>query len=166
MAAALEPAGIFCEVADPDYIVFMLSPENTDGELERLEGALTQAFPLGGRWHGEAVTDEGTFRQAEAPNHPAGASEGPSSAPVCALGHLPPRGKALGVSLREALLGPAVRVPAGESLGRVLARPGVSCPPAVPILMPGEVIDEAAIEAFGRYGIEEIGVLPYLFSSP
>ena len=63
-------------------------------------------------------------------------------------------------SLRDAMLSPAVRVPAGESLGRVLARPGVSCPPAVPILMPGEVIDKAAIEALGKYGIEEVFVMP------
>ena len=58
------------------------------------------------------------------------------------------------------MLSPAELVPAAESLGRVLARPGVSCPPAVPILMPGERIDEAALAAFRRYGMERVAVLP------
>ena len=57
------------------------------------------------------------------------------------------------------MLSPAVRIPAGESLGRILARPGVSCPPAVPVLMPGELIDEAAVAAFEKYGISEVSVL-------
>ena len=63
-------------------------------------------------------------------------------------------------SLREAMLSPCVRVPAVQSLGRVLARPGVSCPPAVPIRMPGERIDEAAIAAFDAYEIQVCDVLP------
>ena len=58
------------------------------------------------------------------------------------------------------MLAPAVTIPAQESLGRVLARPGVSCPPAVPILMPGERIDEAAVTAFAKYGIQSVFVLP------
>ena len=57
------------------------------------------------------------------------------------------------------MLAPAEIVPAADSLGRVLARPGVSCPPAVPILMPGERIDRAAVAAFARYGIETVAVL-------
>ena len=58
------------------------------------------------------------------------------------------------------MLSPSEQLPARESLGRVLARPGVSCPPAVPILMPGEVIDAATVAAFAKYGIETVSVLP------
>ena len=57
------------------------------------------------------------------------------------------------------MLSPCVRIPAAESLGRILARPGVSCPPAVPILMPGERIDEAALAAFRHYGVGTVDVL-------
>jgi arginine/lysine/ornithine decarboxylase len=57
------------------------------------------------------------------------------------------------------MLLPCERIPAAQSLGRVLARPGVSCPPAVPILMPGERIDEAACAAFAAYGVETCAVL-------
>ena len=64
------------------------------------------------------------------------------------------------LSLRQAILGPAEALPASACLGRILARPGVSCPPAVPILMPGERIDEGALRAFARYGIETCFVCP------
>ena len=67
-----------------------------------------KAFPLGGRWAGKAGSDEGailypTFpcrrrdlspRRLSSPA-PLGNPVAPSSAPVCALGHLPPKGKAL-----------------------------------------------------------------------
>ncbi len=34
--------GIVCEFSDPDYTVMMLTPENTDGDLERLKKALEE----------------------------------------------------------------------------------------------------------------------------
>lgn len=55
------------------------------------------------------------------------------------------------MSLRRAIFSPAERVEIEASLGRVLADPGVSCPPAVPIVLPGERITPAAIEAFKYY---------------
>ena len=128
----LEERGVFCEFADPEHLVFLLSPENPPEDLERLEQALN-AFPQAANCQNQAVTEE-TLPPAALPER------------VC--------------SIREAMLAPAVTVPAGESLGRVLARPGVSCPPAVPILMPGERIDAAALAAFARYGVETVRVLP------
>ena len=61
--------------------------------------------------------------------------------------------------IREALLSPAQTVAVEESVGRILASPSVSCPPAVPIVMCGERIDEAAVEAFRYYGIEKLRVV-------
>ena len=58
--------------------------------------------------------------------------------------------------LAQAMTAPADILPAEESLGRILAAPGVSCPPAVPILISGERIDEAALRCFRYYGITEI----------
>lgn len=63
------------------------------------------------------------------------------------------------LSPREAMLAPSEKLPVEQSLGRILASPGVSCPPAVPILVCGEQIDEAAIHAFRYYGIEEVDVV-------
>lgn len=63
------------------------------------------------------------------------------------------------LSPREAMLAPSETLPIDKALGRVLASPGVSCPPAVPILVCGEEIDEAAVEAFRYYGIEQVDVV-------
>lgn len=58
------------------------------------------------------------------------------------------------LSIREAMLSPGRTVPVSESLGRILAAPSVSCPPAVPIVVCGERIDEEAVRCFQYYGIE------------
>ena len=51
------------------------------------------------------------------------------------------------------------RVPVSAALGRVCAMPAVSCPPAIPIAVSGEVITPAAVELFERYGMESVTVL-------
>ncbi len=62
------------------------------------------------------------------------------------------------LSIREAMLSPGKKIHVEESLGRVLASPSVGCPPAVPILVCGERIDEAAIACFQYYGIDHCTV--------
>ena len=61
--------------------------------------------------------------------------------------------------VREALLSPAETVWVNESVGRILASPSVSCPPAVPVVVCGERIDEAAVRAFTYYGIDSCRVV-------
>ncbi len=63
------------------------------------------------------------------------------------------------MSVREATLSPSETVSVDNSIGRVLSVCTVSCPPAVPILMPGEIIDENCIYAFRYYSIGEIKVV-------
>ena len=63
------------------------------------------------------------------------------------------------VSIREAVLSPHERVDAANALGRVCGAPAVSCPPAIPIAVSGEVIDENAVELLHFYGIDSIEVL-------
>ena len=46
-----------------------------------------------------------------------------------------------------------------DALGAVLARCDTGCPPAVPVLMPGERIDAAALEALQYYGVDRVSVL-------
>ena len=58
-----------------------------------------------------------------------------------------------------ALLWPSETVAIEDSIGRILASPSVSCPPAVPIVMCGEKIDEAAVRAFRYYGVEKVRVV-------
>ena len=68
----------------------------------------------------------------------------------------PPR-KAL--SVRQALFSPHETVPAKKALNRICGLPAVSCPPAVPIVMPGEQINAEALQLFHYYGIQNVSVL-------
>ena len=125
MAEILEKQGIFCEFADRDFLVFMLTPRNTPEELDRLRSALC-ALPRGAR----------------------------QGMPPIALA----RPKAA-CTPRQAAFAPRETIPVENSLGRILALANVSCPPAVPIVMCGEEIDEAAQETLRRCGIEEVTVI-------
>lgn len=55
-------------------------------------------------------------------------------------------------SIREAMLAPQETVPIAQAQGRILADAHAGCPPAVPILVCGEVVDDAAIRCFRYYG--------------
>lgn len=125
MAEILEKQGIFCEFADRDFLVFMLTPRNTPEELDRLRAALC-ALPRG-------------VRQEEPP-----------------IALVRPKAAC---TPRQAAFAPRETIPVENSLGRILALANVSCPPAVPIVMCGEEIDEAAREALCRCGIEEVTVI-------
>ena len=59
----------------------------------------------------------------------------------------------------EVLFLPFERIPTENSLGRILASPSVSCPPAVPICICGERIDENVLELFQYYGIKTCDVV-------
>jgi len=56
-------------------------------------------------------------------------------------------------SMHEAMLSNSETLPVEQCLGRVIALPTVGCPPAVPILVCGEIIDEHAIKCFAYYNI-------------
>ena len=63
------------------------------------------------------------------------------------------------MSIKEAVMSPCEILSAEKSIGRVLAAPCVSCPPAVPIVVCGERIDEAALCCFAYYGVENCTVV-------
>ena len=63
------------------------------------------------------------------------------------------------LSLHEALLAPAQTLPAEACLGRILACPTVSCPPAIPILVYGEQVDEESLALFAYYGHHQLTVV-------
>lgn len=63
------------------------------------------------------------------------------------------------VSIRNAALSCSEIIPVQKSLGRILASPSVSCPPAVPIVICGERIDQHAIDCFLYYGIDHCNVV-------
>ena len=63
------------------------------------------------------------------------------------------------MSVRDAAFSPCETVPVRESVGRVLAAASVGCPPAVPIVVCGERIDEAAAACLAYYGRETCSVI-------
>lgn len=63
------------------------------------------------------------------------------------------------MSPRQALFAPAETLPPEQCIGRVLASPTVGCPPAVPILVGGEVVDESAARVFAYYGYDTLRVV-------
>lgn len=63
------------------------------------------------------------------------------------------------LSIREAMLSDSETLPVEQCLGRVLAVPSVGCPPAVPILVCGEMITEQAISGLSYYDITSCRVV-------
>jgi arginine/lysine/ornithine decarboxylase len=63
------------------------------------------------------------------------------------------------LSIREAAMAAKETIPAKDSLGRILSDVSVSCPPAVPIVVSGERIDEDALRCFEYYGIKKCTVV-------
>lgn len=125
LSQILNEKGVVAEFCDPDYLVLMLTPDNTDRDLKRLCSALLSI-----------------------PKREKISTEPPK----------PPMPKRA-IGIREAILSEKETVLAKESRGRVLSAVTVGCPPAVPIAVSGEVIDEACIEAFGYYGVDEVSVV-------
>lgn len=63
------------------------------------------------------------------------------------------------ISPGQALYAPSQIIGAEDSLGRTVAFSGVSCPPAVPIAVSGERIDENVLSAFRYYSIDTVTVV-------
>ena len=138
LAEVLRQHGIECEYADPRYLVLMFTPENPPQDYDRLREAITAcctARPLG-----SALAEEDT-----AGNFAALARELAEKGPRC--------------TIREAIFAPQEVVPAEEALGRVCAMPTVSCPPAIPIVVSGEMVSREAVALMKRYGVANVAVI-------
>lgn len=125
VADYLRQNGIECEFADPNYVVFMVTPAITNSDMERLTEVLL------------ALPRREASDQCPPPL-------------VC------PRRV---ITIREATLSPSETLPVRKCVGRILAAATVGCPPAVPIVASGEVIDEGCLACFDYYGIESCSVV-------
>lgn len=63
------------------------------------------------------------------------------------------------MTVREAVFSQRERIPVSLAEGRVCATPAVSCPPAIPIAVSGEIICREHIELFRHYGIFDVSVV-------
>ena len=60
---------------------------------------------------------------------------------------------------RKAILSASETVSVEDAVGRICAAPTVSCPPAVPIIMSGELITEEHVQVMMHYGHDIIDVI-------
>lgn len=123
-AEKLRKDNIECEYADPEYVVCMATPENTEIDFQKLQKAL-----------GENVIEYDVTKT---------------------FGQLNCRKK---MSIREAMFAEHEEIEVEGALGRICGSPTVSCPPAIPVVISGEVIDEEAVAILKHYGIQTIGVV-------
>ena len=63
------------------------------------------------------------------------------------------------ISIREALLSKSETIKVKDAEGRILCMTNISCPPAIPIMFSGEVIDKSAIEILEYNNIEHLKVV-------
>ena len=63
------------------------------------------------------------------------------------------------MSIRDAVMSKSELVDVESSVGRICASPTVSCPPAVPVVISGEVIKASDIQIFRYYGIDKVCVV-------
>ena len=125
LAGLLTERGIECEFSDPDYVVFMLTPENGLQCLKELERVLL-----------DLPRREPITVQPPAMSRPE---------QWC-----PPR---------QAMMGAGQEREVQACRGMVLAGAMVSCPPAVPVVVCGEVIDDGAIKLMEYYGVHSCRVI-------
>lgn len=113
------------EFCDGKNAVFIITPFNTEKDLQRLESAVSALHvPV------DFVQERGVFTSPGLPERVM----------------LP----------REALLARNELVPAELALGRISADSPCICPPGIPIIMPGELIDENVIAALRAAGITDV----------
>ena len=125
LAEILQNAGVYCEFADPDYLVLMLTPENPECDLLRVQELLC-ALPK----HDPLPEPELPLLNFPQTLHP-----------------------------RSLLFAETETLPVSECAGRICAALTVSCPPAVPIVMCGEKITEAAVQWLTYCGADRCRVL-------
>ena len=63
------------------------------------------------------------------------------------------------MSIREAMLSKTEEIAVNKAIGKVFVYSSLNCPPAVPILVAGEEVDENAVELFEYYKIDRIKVV-------
>ena len=138
LAQALRERGVECEYADPRYVVLMPSAESSAAEFACLQTAL------------HAICDE-------APAADVSVTTDDPAAFAALAGALEAQPRRF--TIREAVLAPQEMIPAAEAVGRICAAPAVSCPPAIPIVVSGEMVPPEALPLFARYGIEKAAVV-------
>ncbi len=130
-ASYFRERGCQAEHADDGYAVFILTPFQTDAELDRLAAAVAD---LPEYLHTEPSAQIGT-----------GSYTLPAAEGV--------------LSVREALFAVTERLPVMDAVGRIAAQAACPCPPGVPVVVPGEKISSEGAQILFQAGILSIEVV-------
>lgn len=125
----LHQQNIEAEFIDPEYIVFMFTPAITTDQFTTLKATLKEIF---------------SKREFLPPLHH-------KTIPI-------PYGNQV-MSLKDAFLSPCERIPFTDAINRICHTPTISCPPAIPIVISGELISQEHIALFQFFEIDFVDVV-------
>ena len=131
LAEELRKYKIECEYADKYFVVLMITPQNDEKDFERLE-----------KWAVETKYKRAAKNKIE---------------PKKLILHRAERV----MSIREAAFSPYRKIKVSDAGGSICASQTIACPPAIPIAVCGERIDQNMISIFEEYGIDYVNVVNY-----
>lgn len=130
------------EFSDPDQIVLMVSPNNTQEEIEVVVEAIENIPPRDPAESKEQIDATEEAFAVSSTNRPPRAT-------------LPEKV----MSMREAAMSPWETIPVGEAEGRIAHLVDCFCPPAIPVLICGEKIGRNEIAILRYYGYDSCRVV-------
>lgn len=122
----LRECGIESEFCDGYVAVLMFTPQNTDDDFVRVEHFIECIAKEKGTHVTKETEPSETFGTQRA------------------------------MTIRQAMLCESETVSVDDAIGRIAAGADVSCPPAIPIAVCGEIIDRNTVELLKKYGVKEI----------
>ena len=131
LAEELRKYKIECEYADKYFVVLMITPQNDEKDFERLE-----------KWAVETKYKRVAKKKIE---------------PKKLILHRAERV----MSIRKAAFSPYRKIKVSDASGSICASQTIACPPAIPIAVCGERIDQNMISIFEEYGIDYVNVVSY-----
>lgn len=140
LADTLVKNNIFPEMYDEDYVVLMVTTENKDEDYDRLLSVSAAAIK-----NAKASYDCKCLKSYK------------DIYDATILEEFRPRDCKM--SIRDAVFSMSEIIPTEKSLGKICAAPVVICPPAIPVVISGEVITSKDISIMKKYGIDEIAIV-------
>ena len=131
LAEELRKYKIECEYADKYFVVLMITPQNDEKDFERLE-----------KWAVKTKYKRVAKKKIE---------------PKKLILHRAERV----MSIRKAAFSPYRKIKVSDAGGSICASQTIACPPAIPIAVCGERIDQNMISIFEEYGIDYVNVVSY-----
>ena len=152
LAEQMRKAQIECEYADHQYVVLMGTPENTEQDLARIEHFARTFDRIQKVELGQQMPEHlGRYL------HPLCEENAKETVPEAVTRISTPALRAC--TIREAVMAECEEIAVSQAEGRICGAETVSCPPAVPIAVCGEIITQNMIQQFEEYNITKVSVL-------